>query len=82
MLNLLITGSTIWNMPSIEMDAHAGRIRNTSFEATIRKLMPLLNQLSERHGTRIIWWSDDVPLLKKHRPAVLELNKMIRQIIE
>ncbi len=60
------------------------------FEGNITRLASLLNQLGERYGTRMIWWSDDVittdhrkwrlPPAKDSGKGFLELSKIIRRI--
>ena len=73
-----ITGSTAHHLGPINEER---RFHNSSFEGNVTRLVPLLAQLTEQYGTRIVWWNDDI-LIDSDSLPVIELNKLIRQAVK
>jgi len=54
---------------------------NKQFEEKITQLAILLYKLSERFGTRIIWWNDDIaPNTLESEESFIQLNDIVRKV--
>ncbi len=60
-----------------------GVLDYNKFEKNITRLARLLDQLSERYGTRIVWWNDDVaPNTFESEESFIQLNDIIRRVFK
>ena len=56
---------------------------NKHFEEKITQLAILLYQLSERFGTRIIWWNDDIaPNTFESEESFIQLNDIVLRVFK